>query len=61
MPTILYQDADLLVINKPQGMLSQEDTHGGDSVPARLAANGTPVLTVHRLDRATGSKKPISQ
>lgn len=54
MPTILYQDADLLMIDKPQGVLSQEDSRGGDSIPARLAARGTPVLTVHRLDRATG-------
>ncbi len=54
MPTILYQDDDLLMIDKPQGLLSQEDSRGGDSVPSRLAARGTPVLTVHRLDRATG-------
>lgn len=54
MPTILYQDSDLLMIDKPQGVLSQEDSRGGDSIPARLAARGTPVLTVHRLDRSTG-------
>ncbi len=54
MPTILYQDDDLLLINKPAGLLSQEDARGGDSVPARLAARGFPVLPVHRLDRATG-------
>lgn len=54
MPTILYEDCDLLVVSKPTGVLSQEDAAGGDSVPARLAAQGKPVLTVHRLDRATG-------
>lgn len=54
MPTILYEDSDLLVVSKPAGVLSQIDSAGGDSVPARLAAQGKPVLTVHRLDRATG-------
>lgn len=43
-----------MLVNKPQGVLSQEDSRGGDSILARLAARGTPVLTVHRLDRATG-------
>ncbi len=54
MPTILYQDDDLLMIDKPQGLLSQEDSRGGDSVPLRLATRGMSVLTVHRLDRGSG-------
>lgn len=54
MPTILYQDDDLLLVNKPAGVLSQADSRGGDSIPARLAERGLPVLPVHRLDRVTG-------
>lgn len=51
---LLYQDAHLLLVEKPVGLLSQEDAKGGDSLPARLAMRGLPVKPVHRLDRHTG-------
>lgn len=54
MPRILYKDDHLIVIEKPSGVLSQVDTHGGDSIPKRLEAQGLATKPVHRLDRATG-------
>ncbi len=52
MPTILYEDTHLLLVEKPVGVLSQEAE--GDCVPHRLAECGYPVKVVHRLDRPTG-------
>ena len=52
MPTILYEDPHLLLIEKPMGIPSQ-DTEG-DCVPRRLAERGYPVKVVHRLDVPTG-------
>jgi 23S rRNA pseudouridine955/2504/2580 synthase len=55
---VLYQDEDLLVVNKPWGLLSQPDTKGGDSLITRvwemvsLRRDFRPV-PVHRLDRNT--------
>lgn len=54
MPQILYRDNHLLVIEKPNNVLSQADATGGDSVPKRLELQGITVKPVHRLDRATG-------
>ncbi len=54
MPRILYKDDHLVVIEKPNGVLSQVDAGGGDSIPKRLEAQGLTVKPVHRLDRATG-------
>lgn len=54
MIRILYQDNDLLVVEKPVGLSAQADAAGGDSLPRRLAEQGLPVLPVHRLDRDTG-------
>lgn len=51
---ILYEDADILLAEKPVGLLSQAAAAGGDSLPARLAQQGRPVKPVHRLDRMTG-------
>ncbi len=58
---IIFEDDSLLVINKPAGVLSQED-HTGDPDVLTLckqylsrSANGTPYLgLVHRLDRPVG-------
>ena len=52
MPTILYEDAHLLLVEKPMGVSSQDVD--GDSVPNRLAERGYPVQVVHRLDTPTG-------
>ncbi len=54
MPRVLFQDDHLIIVEKPIGILSQEDASGGDSVPKRLRAQGMMVKTIHRLDRATG-------
>ncbi|MBE6779213.1 MAG: RluA family pseudouridine synthase [Ruminococcaceae bacterium] len=51
---ILYQDDHLVIVEKPQGILSQADASGADSLPQWLQDRGLPVLPVHRLDRATG-------
>lgn len=52
MPKILYEDAHLLLIEKPVGIPSQ-DTEG-DCLPVRLAQRGYAVKVVHRLDKPTG-------
>ena len=54
MPTILYEDDAILLVQKPVGLTSQTDAAGGDSLPARLEAMGKPVKPVHRLDKLTG-------
>lgn len=54
MIRILYQDEELLVVEKPVGLSAQADAAGGDSLPRRLAEQGLPVLPVHRLDKDTG-------
>lgn len=54
MIRILYQDEELLVVEKPVGLPAQADAAGGDSLPRRLAEQGLPVLPVHRLDKDTG-------
>lgn len=51
---ILYKDEHILMVEKPVGLLSQENAEGRDSLPLRLAQSDMPVLPVHRLDRETG-------
>jgi tRNA pseudouridine32 synthase/23S rRNA pseudouridine746 synthase len=50
---ILYEDDDLLFIDKPSGLLSVPGKTEPDCVEARLKAANPDVLTVHRLDMAT--------
>ncbi|WP_124110418.1 RluA family pseudouridine synthase [Palleronia sp. THAF1] len=52
---ILHQDDDLLVVNKPAGLLSVpgKGPQLADCVIARLLADDPRVLLVHRLDRDT--------
>jgi 23S rRNA pseudouridine955/2504/2580 synthase len=46
---VLYEDASLLIYNKPDGIISDED-----GLPKVLSEYvGTPVFPVHRLDRVT--------
>ena len=52
MPKILYEDAHLLLVEKPVGVPAQESE--GDCVPLRLAERGYAVKVVHRLDKPTG-------
>ena len=50
---VLYEDEDLVVVNKPSGLLSVPTPGaGGRTLPELLAAEGHPgLLPVHRLDR----------
>lgn len=55
---VIYQDADLLVVQKPWGLLSQPDVKGGDSLVTRVWNMVPPrqdfrAVPVHRLDRNT--------
>ena len=52
MPTILYKDQHLLLVEKPVGLAAQAAE--GDSLPHRLEQMGYPVKPVHRLDKPTG-------
>jgi len=51
-PVILYQDDDLLVVDKASGLLSVPGKGEGktDSLITRLQAQLPNVLLVHRLD-----------
>ena len=50
---VLYEDDDLLFIDKPSGLLSVPGRYEPDCVEARLQAQFPEALTVHRLDMAT--------
>ena len=52
---VLYQDGDVIVVNKAPGLLSQPDA-GGDSDLLSLLSReyGRPVYPIHRLDRGVG-------
>ncbi|GAV19324.1 tRNA pseudouridine32 synthase / 23S rRNA pseudouridine746 synthase [Mariprofundus micogutta] len=55
-PTVVYDDDDLLVVNKPAGLMSAPGKHIKDSVFTRLRLRypDSPELKlVHRLDMAT--------
>lgn len=52
---ILYEDSSVIVVIKPQGILSQSDKNGGESMVARLSEHtGRGIFPVHRLDKETG-------
>jgi len=53
--TVIYQDDDLLVIDKPSGLLSVpgKGEHVRDSVQVRAQESFPRALTVHRLDMET--------
>ncbi|WP_394391727.1 bifunctional tRNA pseudouridine(32) synthase/23S rRNA pseudouridine(746) synthase RluA [Shewanella woodyi] len=52
---IIYQDKDILVVNKPSGLLSVpgRDPAHRDSIYARVLAEHPNAQVVHRLDMAT--------
>ncbi len=55
--TILYEDADILVVDKPSGVLSEDAPNDTCSVPTILASHavgGFPLSPLTRLDRAVG-------
>ena len=52
---ILYEDSSVIVCIKPQGVLSQADKNGGESMITRLETyTGGEIFPVHRLDKETG-------
>jgi RluA family pseudouridine synthase len=55
LPVIIYQDEDLLVINKPSGLLSVPDGYDPDQPHLRsvLEPIHGPLWMVHRLDKET--------
>lgn len=52
---VLYEDADLLVVNKPEGLLSVpgKGAHLADCLLSRVQAAFPTALLIHRLDRDT--------
>ncbi len=51
---ILFEDEKILVAVKPQGVLSQSDEKGNESIVERLTAQtGQVIYPIHRLDRTT--------
>lgn len=50
---IIHEDEDLLVVNKPSGLLSVPGRDYPDSLETRLRAQFPETLLVHRLDMAT--------
>lgn len=50
---ILYEDSDMIAIDKPSGLLSIADRMGNESLKDKLEATCGSVFTVHRLDRDT--------
>lgn len=54
-PKIVYQDKDVLVVEKPSGLLSNpgRQTHLQDSVQHRLSQQFSQLYLIHRLDMAT--------
>lgn len=54
---ILYEDEDILVVNKPRGILSEDAPGDKSSVPTLLASHAQkdfPLVPVTRLDRGVG-------
>ncbi len=54
---LIYRDADLLVVNKPAGLLStptsEEEPNTAAAGARRFCRGGKPPLVVHRLDKDT--------
>ena len=54
MLDILFEDQDMIVINKPAGVLSIPDRFGKElSIKSLLQDKYGTIFTVHRLDQAT--------
>jgi 23S rRNA pseudouridine955/2504/2580 synthase len=51
--TVLYEDDEMLALNKPAGLAVQGGAGVSVSLDALLSARGTPHFLVHRLDRDT--------
>lgn len=55
LPDIIYKDKDILLINKPSGLLSVPDGYDRDLPHIRsvLSSSYAPLWMVHRLDKET--------
>lgn len=52
---VVYEDANLILINKPQGISVVPDAHGGVTLTDQVGAHcGMEVRPCHRLDHHTG-------
>ena len=52
---VVYEDANLILINKPQGISVVPDTHGGVTLTDQVSAHcKVEALPCHRLDHYTG-------
>lgn len=51
--SVIYQDDDLIIIDKPSGLLSVPGKTEPDCAQARVQAQFPEALTIHRLDMAT--------
>lgn len=49
----IHQDDDLLIVNKPAGLLSVPGKHAPDCLETRIKVDFPNALTIHRLDMAT--------
>ena len=50
---IIYKSENVLILNKPAGILVQPDVAGGDSIVTRAVSLFGRAFAVHRLDRNT--------
>lgn len=53
IPDILFIDNELIVINKPAGLLSVPGLYNKDNAADRLKAEYGPIHIIHRLDQDT--------
>ncbi|RKX33659.1 MAG: RNA pseudouridine synthase [Verrucomicrobia bacterium] len=54
IPEILYQDDDLIVVNKPPGLTSESPDSKAESLLGRMSDHfGRQLILYHRLDRMT--------
>ena len=62
MLSILFEDEDMIVLNKPAGLLSIPDRFGKDiSLKSLLIEKYGEIFTVHRLDQYTSGLIANSQ
>ncbi len=61
-PTILFEDADLVVVDKPAGMIVHPDgRHDYPALDAWLTKKYGPVFLVHRIDRETSGVLAVAR
>lgn len=51
---VLYEDKDIIIIEKLPGMSAEQDEDGDDALTAAKSLCGVTCYPVHRLDKATG-------